>query len=160
MSQRVIGVDCSTKALAFAELDGAKVKLWLMVPSKRGLAWQARLHELADHARTFFKRPSCLVYVEEAPMGRSFRASVEVGYVVSAVIVEAMRAGHIVVPVNVSTWKKQTIGKGNADKGLIREWATRYVLTPGGIDPLPKEQDLYDAAAIAAFARQNLRGAE
>ena len=92
-------------------------------------------------------------------MGRSFRSSLVVGYVVGCVIVEAMRAGHLVVPVNVGTWKKNTVGNGKAEKPQIREWATRYVLIPGGITDLPREQDVYDAACIAAFARQNLRGA-
>jgi Holliday junction resolvasome RuvABC endonuclease subunit len=111
---------------------------------------------LAEAAQHFFGHYApCTVYVEEAPMGRGFRASLEVGYVVGATIVEAIRAGHVVTPVNVSTWKKQTTGAGNADKDLVREWATRYVFAPAGVEP-PKEQDLYDAACIAAFARRNV----
>lgn len=157
----VIGVDCSTKRLAFVILDGPKGPVeTFLVEAPKGKGWQLRLLALADEARHFFAQYNlCSVYVEEAPLGRGFRATLEVGYVVAATLVEAMRAGHIVMPVNVSTWKKQVLGNGRADKDQIREWATEFIFKPAGIEP-PKEQDLHDAACIAAFARANLRGVE
>lgn len=156
-----VGVDCSSKRLAFVKLQGRDV--WQCVVNAKG-SWTERLAILADGARAEFEQlrntetQPCLVYIEEAPLGRSYRSSTEVSYVIGVTIVEAIRAGHVVVPVNVSTWKKQTIGAGNADKALIKEWATEFIFKPAGVDPLPAEQDLYDAACIAAFARQNLRG--
>ena len=153
----VVGVDVSTKAIAFVTLDGDRARYQLVSVSKKSAPTFQRMRELADAARTFFEQQEpALVYVEEAPMGRSFRSSLVVGYVVGCVILEAMRAGHLVVPVNTMTWRKQTVGSGKADKLQIKEWATRYVLIPGGITDLPKEQDVYDAACIAAFARKNL----
>jgi Holliday junction resolvasome RuvABC endonuclease subunit len=158
MSEIVVGVDCSTKRLAFVVLFGTTVLEAKALDVKGTLPWQQRVHALADLAREWFKSSAhggpLVVYVEEPPMGRNYRASLEVGYVVGVVLVEAMRAGHMVVPVNVSTWKKQTVGNGRADKDMVREWATRFVFGPAYAE-LPKEQDVYDAACIAAFARQN-----
>ena len=57
-------------------------------------------------------------------------------------------------PVNVSSWKKSVIGKGNADKGEVAEhlrlrWNALYQSASGN-------QDVYDASAIALYGRQFL----
>jgi len=57
-------------------------------------------------------------------------------------------------PVNVSSWKKAVVGKGNADKGQVAEflrlhWHTLYCSASGN-------QDVYDATAIALYGRQFL----
>lgn len=57
-------------------------------------------------------------------------------------------------PVNVSTWKKTVLGKGNADKREVGEylrfrWDALYQSASGN-------QDVYDASAIALYGRQFL----
>lgn len=58
-------------------------------------------------------------------------------------------------PVNVSSWKKAVVGKGNADKGEVAEylrlrWGALYQTASGN-------QDVYDASAIALYGRQFLK---
>lgn len=58
-------------------------------------------------------------------------------------------------PVNVSSWKKTVVGKGNADKGEVAEhlrlgWNALYKSACGN-------QDVYDASAIALYGRQILK---
>jgi len=57
-------------------------------------------------------------------------------------------------PVNVSTWKKAVVGKGNADKVQVAEhlrhrWNALYSSASGN-------QDVYDASSIAIYGRQFL----
>lgn len=56
--------------------------------------------------------------------------------------------------VNVSSWKKAVVGRGNADKGQVAEhlrlrWNAVYSVAKGN-------QDIYDASAIALYGRQFL----
>ena len=58
-------------------------------------------------------------------------------------------------PVNVSSWKKAVVGRGNADKGQVAEflrlqWNALYQSASGN-------QDVYDAASIAIYGRQFLK---
>jgi len=57
-------------------------------------------------------------------------------------------------PVNVSSWKKAVVGRGNADKGQVAEylrlgWNSLYCSASGN-------QDVYDATCIALYGRQFL----
>ena len=56
--------------------------------------------------------------------------------------------------VNVSSWKKAVVGKGNADKGQVGEflrlhWNPLHAAASGN-------QDVYDASCIALYGRQFL----
>lgn len=61
-------------------------------------------------------------------------------------------------PVNVQTWKKDVIGRGNASKGDVAEWLTRHHPHLAGM--ADGDQDLVDAACIALYGVQVLDRSE
>lgn len=54
--------------------------------------------------------------------------------------------------VNVSTWKKDVIGKGNADKDQVKAW----VMENMGLEFPESEPDFYDAACICRYGELEL----
>ena len=54
--------------------------------------------------------------------------------------------------VSVSSWKKATVGSGNASKDEVKAWLDAHY--PDLAKLCAGKQDLYDAAAIALYGRQ------
>jgi Holliday junction resolvasome RuvABC endonuclease subunit len=86
----------------------------------------------------------------EAPVlagARDIQATISVAQM-SGVVHAALPEAHQVA---VASWKKRTIGNGNADKDSVREWIDRV---HPELTPLCRgNQDLYDAACIALYGR-------
>lgn len=89
------------------------------------------------------------VFIEEPVLAgvRNIRTTIQIAETVGAVL--SVRFPTYLVP--VPSWKKDTIGKGNASKDQIRDWLTaehpRYAALCGG------SQDLVDAACICLYGQ-------
>jgi Holliday junction resolvasome RuvABC endonuclease subunit len=143
----MIGIDPSSKGLAIAWVE--PVYPFDLV----GWIWyelDAPILESAHEAITMLRRdfPNALITIED-PMGPHPKTIAALHRVVGA----CMSADRSMNMINVSTWKKATVGKGNASKDEVREWvAYNY-----GIERDPN-QDVCDAIGIAvAAAKQNAR---
>jgi Holliday junction resolvasome RuvABC endonuclease subunit len=96
------------------------------------------------------------VFIEEPVVAgaMNMRSSLLIAQVCGAVLVAAgMERVCQLVP--VSSWKKATVGRGNADKQQIREWLDAHhpeIATKCGLD-----QDLYDAAGSALYGQGLVR---
>lgn len=88
------------------------------------------------------------VYVEEPVLAgaRNIRSTLLVAETVGMVL--SVCRAHLV---EVSTWKKSTVGKGNASKDDVRIWLERAY--PAYAQACAGDQDLIDAAAIFVHGR-------
>ncbi|NBO54940.1 MAG: hypothetical protein EBU84_10200 [Actinobacteria bacterium] len=157
----VIGIDPSATHIAFTLFypDDSWEVVAIKKLGKSGpeSCYQARLVTLAtiDGARKKYGESNIHCFYELPVLGRGgFRSTVVQCFTSGAVqgaIHERECSAH---PVNVSSWKKAVVGKGNADKGQVAEylrlgWNAIYTAAEGN-------QDIYDATAIALYGRQIL----
>lgn len=92
---------------------------------------------------------SPILFCEEAVVAgaRNLRTSLQISQTVGVVL--ASTALSYLVP--VSTWKIETVGKGNADKSSVMNWLR--VGYSGYFASCDGNQDIADAAAIAIYGR-------
>lgn len=156
----IVGIDPSSKKLALCVTEFNlrptifKIGLPEGVYRATGVAF--------EEAFLFFQKISKnnpRVYMEAPLVGRSAYSTIIQAQVGGAVLAAASRAGVHLELINVNTWKKQVIGKGNATKEdvalwLKGNWKTAYTLCRG-------DQDLIDASALNRYGAQheNLRQA-
>jgi len=162
----VIGIDASATHIAYLSLYHDET--WdIVVSTKLGKSgpeacYHARNLTLETIDRTresvirrFGTTPTIHCFYELPVLGRGgFRSTMVQCFTsgaVQAAIHERKCPSH---PVNVSTWKKTVVGRGNADKGQVAEhlrlrWNAVYSAAEGN-------QDIYDASAIALYGRQFL----
>jgi Holliday junction resolvasome RuvABC endonuclease subunit len=157
----VIGIDPSSTHMALVVLYPDN--LWEIVAVKKigksgpESCHQARLLVLAtiDSSRKKCESADIHCFYEMPVLGRGgFRSTIVQCFTSGAVqgaIYERNCSAH---QVNVSSWKKAVVGKGNADKTQVAEylrlrWNAVYSAAEGN-------QDIYDAAAIALYGRQVL----
>lgn len=97
------------------------------------------------------KRPDVL-YIEEPLVAgaRNLQSSLKIAQVAGALL--CLSAGmERVYLVPVSTWKKDTVGHGNATKPEVRAWVDQHYPSIASVCGL--DQDLYDAAAVALYGQ-------
>ena len=162
----VIGIDASATHIAYLSLYHDET--WdIMVSKKLGKSgpeacFHARnltLETIDSTSKTAEKRfgvvPTIHCFYELPVLGRGgFRSTMVQCFTsgaVQAAIHERQCPSH---PVNVSSWKKAVVGKGNADKRQVAEylrlrWNAIYTAAAGN-------QDIYDATAIALYGRRFL----
>ena len=91
-------------------------------------------------------------YIERPPMGVNPRATIDQSMVVGAIACILHERGIPYSLVDPNTWKKGLIGRGNADKPLIKEWAIANLDLPDNL-----RQDDYDAACIQRWGELSSR---
>lgn len=142
----VVGIDPDTKQLVWVYSESNNY-IHLKAKGKDAdsrfpdLLRQLR-EEIEDNAFKYVR----WTYIELPPMGVNPRSTINQARVVGAIEAEFLRAGIPYSLVDPGTWKKGLIGKGNADKDLIKKWAVANLDLPDSL-----QQDLYDAACIAQW---------
>jgi len=157
----VIGIDPSATHIAFVIFYPNET--WEVVAAKKlgksgpESCCQARLLTLAtiDKARKTWKDGIVHCFYELPVLGRGgFRSTIVQCFTSGAVQGAIHERECSSYTVNVSSWKKAVVGKGNADKSQVAEflrlrWNALYTAAEGN-------QDIYDATAIALYGRQIL----
>jgi Holliday junction resolvasome RuvABC endonuclease subunit len=151
--EHVWGIDpaISRQAVAFAPVDGGPVEVRTLLTDSEAregqrLGWLDRQLRIAARQWAAEYPPAC-VWVEQ-PSGR-FR---NLGLVYATGVVQAALFETLACPVWTmpsSTWKRRTVGAGNATKPQVLAWVTRL-----GVDVA--SQDEADAVAIAGAGRAML----
>lgn len=141
----IAGIDPSKTKLAIAILDGSELTIHTF--TTKAVARGDQLAELAQ-AATDLTRDIDAAYIEEPLIGRSVRSSLHVAMTAGA-IGAAVHAPCYFVP--VTTWKKGTVGSGNANKAGVSAWlnATHVAYS----QQCGSDQDLRDATTIALYGR-------
>jgi Holliday junction resolvasome RuvABC endonuclease subunit len=144
----IIGIDPSSKKLALC-ITGTEVlqtdviRLPAGVYSATGTAYREVFYYLES------LNGAAVVYMEAPLVGRNVASTIVQAQVGGAVIAAARNSATELVLVNVGSWKKQVVGKGNALKEdaaawLEKNWPEAYHLAQG-------DQDLVDAACINRY---------
>jgi Holliday junction resolvasome RuvABC endonuclease subunit len=110
-------------------------------------------HEVARRIRVFLERVEHLldgpIWIEAPVLAgvRNVQSTIKVAQttgIVHAVLAQTHE-------VAVSSWKKRTVGQGNASKPQVRDWLDEA--HPDIARMCRGNQDLYDAACIALYGR-------
>jgi Holliday junction resolvasome RuvABC endonuclease subunit len=91
------------------------------------------------------------VWIEDTLIGNNRKYSIQLTEVKGAVMSSLAYLCDVRL-VNVSTWKKQVVGDGHANKDSVRDYI--HVTHPAYAPLCGSDQDLYDAACIALYGRQ------
>lgn len=162
----VVGVDPSSRKLAFVitDTDGGYLAEFTHVLPQRdvikrcGEAYDVTLDFAGELARDH-PLDDVYVFIEAPVLGRGgARSTIEQSKVHGCVVAAFHNSGvcETVKVVNNSQWKKKIVGKGNASKAEVQEWARVYWRNlydiahagkPGG----RRDQDVIDAGAINRF---------
>jgi Holliday junction resolvasome RuvABC endonuclease subunit len=109
-----------------------------------------RQHQLSDVSRRIREvvegyAPD-FVWIEDTLIGNNRKYSIQLSQMMGAALSALYRYDEVRL-VNVSTWKKEMIGSGNAKKEDIRE----YVTDLGYASLCGDDQDRFDAAVIGQY---------
>lgn len=159
----IVGIDPNTKCLAMACLsedlggDGKPILLSLSTVEAAGKTAEMRLGLLFDLFRDWLdeavKRDRLIIFCEAAPFVGGSRSFAQMVSVVTAVEL-ACRLAHVMfLPIQNPTWKKEVVGRGNADKDAIKE----FLCQSFGLADDWKPPDLYDAYGVAVAGLRRLR---
>ena len=155
----VLGIDPSSKKLAICltqslsrreQPDLHKISLPEGVYRATGAAFSEAFLFFQD-----FTNLDAVTYMEAPVVGRSVYSSIVQAQVGGAVMAAACKAGMKLHLVNVSTWKKEVVGKGNAQKPEIAAWLKKYWYE--AYTPAAGDQDLIDACGVNRYGVQNQR---
>jgi Holliday junction resolvasome RuvABC endonuclease subunit len=152
----IIGADVSATRVAFVALF--EKKFHTMSNTKLGKSGAEACHNGREAVNTFLGElpwsttEPIEVFIEAPVLGRGgFRSTMVQAFTNGAVQGAFYERGCKVSSANVSSWKKEIVGKGNATKPDVAQsirlrWASLYENVAG-------DQDLCDASAIALYGR-------
>ena len=157
----VVGIDASSTHIAYVALYGSEFRVTVsknLGKSGPEACFNARELTLKTigELRTWAGEGVAIYAFYELPvLGRGGFTSTTVQCFTSGAVQGALYERKCKThPVNVSSWKKAVVGKGNADKKQVGEyvrlgWNAIYNSAHGN-------QDVYDATCIALYGRQFL----
>lgn len=146
----VWGVDVASKKIAFFGGDPIRAVSIKAKKSDRHTELSSMMAKVAEMIPV-----NNFLYVEEPVLAgaRNIRSTILCAESVGMVL--SIRES-VLVP--VSTWKKSTVGKGNASKQDVSNWLQRAY--PNYFDACAGDQDLIDAAAIFVHGQADQRMGE
>ena len=152
------GIDPSTKRVAIVganlDLSDPWAEVVTLASPRQTYRPEATAIAVAQVERVLRGHGVDLTFIEEPLVGRGgVRTALLLGYVAGAVQAGAVQASRQVRLVNVQTWKRSIVGKGNALKPEVSEavrlrWPEMHRRVAG-------DQDLIDAAAIFLYGVDN-----
>jgi Holliday junction resolvasome RuvABC endonuclease subunit len=147
--KNVIGIDPSSKKLAMCIASEGQFQLDVInLPAGLYSATGAAYREVFCFLESL--NGSAYVYMESPLVGvggvHSTVVQAQVGGAVMAAVRNSATPLHMV---NVGTWKKQVLGKGNAKKPEVAEWLEKN--WPAAYHEANGDQDLIDAACISRY---------
>jgi len=148
-----LGFDCSSKAIHCVALDDEYNIITQKKWGSNHKTFEERFNEItlsfwADLSKIYISKSEnekVYVAIEQAIFIQNPKTTVEIANVIGCVRTISNIRGYDVVMVDNRRWKKDVLGKGNAAKPDIMEYAVEKW---GEVFP---EQDFADAACIAAW---------
>jgi len=159
----VVGIDPSTRGFHAVALIGIQARTYTVAVEwqKLGL-WALALQQVSRMASDMMasieedRGPDepVMVFIEEPLVAgrRNLRTALQMAQVVGAIVGMVVEWTNRVYLVPVSTWKVNTVGKGNASKEDVAGWLTRYHSVYAAA--CDGRQDLIDACCIACYGRR------
>jgi len=147
-----LGLDCSTLAVhgVLVASDESIVKQYKWGSKKK--TFEERFPEILLGFSEELGRINIVdkAAVEAAIFVQNHKIAITLGYVVGAVWLSLLQAGIDTVKIDNMRWKKEVIGKGNASKLDIKN----YAVNKWG--DVFSEQDYADAACIAVWNKRRI----
>tara|TARA_R110000824_G_scaffold356114_2_gene543323 strand:+ start:719 stop:1174 length:456 start_codon:yes stop_codon:yes gene_type:complete len=147
-----LGLDCSSLAVhgVLVAPDESIVKQYKWGSKKK--TFEERFPEILLGFSEELSRINIIdkAAIEATIFVRNRRTVITLGYVVGAVWLSLLQAGIDTVKINNTQWKKAVIGKGNASKLDIKN----YAVNKWG--DVFSEQDYADAACIAVWNKRRI----
>ena len=148
-----LGFDCSSKAIHCVILDNEFNIILQKKWSSKAKTFEERFPEItvnfSNDLSKIFISDSCnekaVVAIEQAIFIQNPKTTVEIANVIGCVRMACYMRGFDVVMVDNRKWKKEILGRGNAKKQEIMEYAVERW---GKVFP---EQDFADAACILSL---------
>jgi Holliday junction resolvasome RuvABC endonuclease subunit len=122
----VFGVDISTTKIAIAKLSKGDYSVIEFRSKSR--SWETRLEQLYKDFFPYVAEnvvTEDTVFIEDVPYVQNRQAVIRLVHVQAMVRVVCIHHNIDIFGVNVSTWKKDVIGDGRADKDKIRKMALK-----------------------------------
>ena len=153
----VFGIDISTKKIAIANISSDDYSVVELTSKSR--SWERRLEQLYPQIFEYVEEnitSDDLVIIEDVPMVQNRAAVIRLTHVVAMCRVVCIHHGVDCFGVNVSTWKKDVIGDGRADKDKIKLMESKIF----DKKVLKLSQDSIDALCIAKWGDLRIRKEE
>ena len=161
---RVMGIDLGTRKVAYSLWEDDVLLCTEAYESQAG----DRPTQLMDCADFIYEAASNLgpdlVLIEDTLIGNNRKYSIKLSQMMGAVMYTlelARRSGdgyYDILTVNVSTWKKDVVGSGKADKEAVRNYLWSYDSAYSAL--CGHDQDRFDAACIGYYGLLLSRRAE
>ena len=145
----VYGIDPASRSLGVIGCGGRKP--WSLKAATAKGSRDLELRDLRDQLSQMFDvLPPGVVFVEEPVLAgaRNIRSTILIAETVGMLLTLPCR----VYLVEISTWKKLTVGKGNASKEDVSSWLSSE--HPDYAAICEGDQDLIDAGAINVYGRE------
>jgi Holliday junction resolvasome RuvABC endonuclease subunit len=145
----VYGIDCSTKKIAIFKISDGEVKCAELVADN--VESSVRIDSMfKDLIPLFDELKPNMVYIENSPYLQNIKVTLAIHSAVDAVRFACVLNNIPYQTVEVTSWKKDVLGNGKADKAQIMSWAkAKY-------GDLITSQDLADAAGIANYGYRRM----
>ena len=127
--KRVYGIDVSTTKLAVARLVGNEFDV--VEFRSRSRSWETRLAQLYKEFFSYVKEEMTsedFVCIEDIPMVQNRQGLIKLVHALALCRMVFFHHDIDCFPVNVSTWKKDVVGDGRADKDKIKMMALQIFL--------------------------------
>lgn len=154
---RVMGVDLSSRSLAMVLLDKSGHRIAFAkykVPDKIKDRQQIAKSLFEDGLSFVSESYPDVVYIEEPVVAgkMNLRSSLLIAQICGVMMSVCAASGmeHVYL-VPVSSWKKGSVGSGNADKQRVSTWLNEN--HPKIASICGRDQDLIDAACIAIYGQ-------
>lgn len=152
VNTKVMGIDLGIAKVAYSQWVGNRlVQVSAMdVSFNTSRVYQLTNIRLTTEAMVLKCRPD-YVFIEDVLIGNNRKYSIKLAQTMGAVLagMPYTEVPPQVIPVNVSTWKKEILGNGHASKEDIRNWLTAY--NSAYAELCDGDQDQYDAACIGLY---------
>ena len=148
--KRVYGIDVSTTKLAVARLVGNEFDV--VEFRSRSRSWETRLAQLYKEFFSYVKEEMTsedFVCIEDIPMVQNRQGLIKLVHALALCRMVFFHHDIDCFPVNVSTWKKDVVGDGRADKDKKKMMALQ--IFGKGVGRL--SQDSIDALCIAKWGQ-------
>lgn len=157
----IVGIDPSARKIAIVAtqtlLRVSHVKTYVLYKASErqtsdsmGRAVDAML-EFVEWAEAVEPRGERYAWVEDPVVGRSVTATTKQCFISGIIRGHLARAGFTVYGVNVSSWKKEVLGNGRAQKPAVKAHLKRAWPKIDGL--VGNDGDLADAAAINLYGQ-------
>jgi Holliday junction resolvasome RuvABC endonuclease subunit len=148
----VIGVDCSTRKIALFSIYGKGIStVQELVSAEEDTP--SRINDMFLQVYGFFLiRKPTIVIVENSPYLQNIKVTLAIHSVVDAVRFACVLNKVPFQTVEVTSWKKDVLGNGRADKAMIMQFAKAKF----GVK-LITNQDVADASCIATWGALRLK---